>query len=78
MASRIRAIVEGRPQRLLEAVAQTVADDLLAWEPRLAGVRVALDKPHVAVPGVLQSLGGWRMHTGVRLGGTRGRVAGRT
>ncbi|PSC71617.1 dihydroneopterin aldolase [Micractinium conductrix] len=53
----IRAIVEGPPAQLVEAVAERIASTLLQHYPTVAAVTVGVAKPHVAVGGVLQSLG---------------------
>ena len=47
----------GPPFALVERVAQRCADALLAMDARVRAVRVAVRKPHVAVEGVLESLG---------------------
>lgn len=48
----VRAVVEGPPCRLLEAVAQRIADAVLA-EERIRWCRVRLAKPGVAIRGAL-------------------------
>jgi hypothetical protein len=53
----VQAVVEGPAQQLQEAVAQEISDRLLAMDPRVAAVRVYMRKPHVALPGVLESVG---------------------
>lgn len=53
----IRGIVEGPPAQLIEAVAERIAAQLLRGYPSVAAVTVGVAKPHVAVGGVLQSLG---------------------
>jgi dihydroneopterin aldolase len=45
------------PFALVERVAQRCADALLAMDGRVWAVRVGVRKPHVAVEGVLESLG---------------------
>jgi len=47
----------GGPCALVERVAQRCADALLAMDTRVRAVRVVVRKPHVAVEGVLESLG---------------------
>lgn len=47
----IQAIVEGRPARLIERVAERVAAEVLAGFPAVAGVAVAVHKPHAALGG---------------------------
>lgn len=53
----VQAVVEGPAQQLQEAVAQEISDRLLAMDPRVAAVRVYMRKPHVALPGALESVG---------------------
>ncbi len=53
----IRRIVEGTPFQLLEALAERIASGVLHEHPGVQGVQVSVHKPHVAVPGVVRSLG---------------------
>lgn len=53
----IREIVEGPPAQLIEAVAERIAGRVLAEHPGVAAVTVGVAKPHVAVSGVVHSLG---------------------
>ena len=53
----IRGIVEGPPLQLIEAVAERIAAQVLRAHPGVAAVTVGVCKPHVAVGGVVQSLG---------------------
>lgn len=53
----IKAIVEGPPAQLIESVAERIAERILAGHPLVTAVRVGVRKPHVAVSGVVQSLG---------------------
>ena len=53
----IQEIVEGPPQQLIEAVAERIASKVLQDHPGVASVTVGISKPHVAVGGVLESLG---------------------
>ena len=53
----VKDIVEGPPRQLLEAVAEDVAGAILRDFRPVRSVSVRLVKPHVAVPGVLDSLG---------------------
>ena len=59
----MRQVVEGQPLNLVEAVAERIAASVLGAHPRVQQVCVAVKKPHVAVPGVVESLGagggGW-------------------
>lgn len=49
--------MEGPPRQLVESVAQEVALRCLAAFPAAASARVRVVKPHVALRGVVQSLG---------------------
>lgn len=53
----IRGIVEGPPQQLIEAVAERIAGKVLREHAGIAAITVGVNKPHVAVSGVVQSLG---------------------
>eukprot|EP00887_Chlorella_sp_A99_P001418 scaffold8.g1418.t1 len=53
----IREAVEGPPQQLLEAVAERLAAQLLERHPAVGAVQLGIRKPHVAVGGVVESLG---------------------
>lgn len=54
----VRSEVEGETSRdLIECVSARVAEALLREFPAVADVRVGVHKPHVAVTGVLGSLG---------------------
>ena len=55
--AQIREVVEGPAQSLIESVAERVAAAILAGHPRVRAVTVSVEKPHVAVAGVVQSLG---------------------
>ncbi|KAK9816966.1 hypothetical protein WJX72_007580 [[Myrmecia] bisecta] len=55
--SQIQRIVEGRPYKLIESLAENIAAKVLASQPRVTSIHVHVRKPHVAVTGVLQSLG---------------------
>lgn len=49
--------MEGPPQQLIEVVAERIAGKVLREHPGVAAVTVGVSKPHVAVSGVVQSLG---------------------
>ena len=51
VARRVRAIVEGEPRKLIEAVAEAVAADLLAAFPLARAVTVTVRKPDAPVKG---------------------------
>ena len=46
-----RAVVEGEPKQLTEAVAEAIATAVLAGHPRVEAVRVRVAKPHVRLDG---------------------------
>uniref|UniRef100_A0ACD5Y2L9 Uncharacterized protein n=1 Tax=Avena sativa TaxID=4498 RepID=A0ACD5Y2L9_AVESA len=52
-----KGIVEGPPHNLLESVAQSIANSTLLKFPQISSVRVKVEKPHVAVQGVVDYLG---------------------
>ena len=49
--------MEGPPQQLIETVAERIAGRVLHAHPAVEAVTVGVAKPHVAVGGVVQSLG---------------------
>jgi len=53
---KIKDIVEGRPYQLVEALAERIAGTILD-ESKVKSVQVTIQKPHVAIPGVVKSLG---------------------
>lgn len=55
--STIQAVVQGPPRALQEAVAEDVAQQLLLLDARVSAVQVYIRKPHVALSGVLDSVG---------------------
>ena len=63
----VKNVVEGPPLSLVEAVAERIAASVLASHPLVQHVSVAVKKTHVAVLGVVESLGA---------GARRGIVAG--
>ena len=54
----IKDVVEGPPRKLVEAVAEDIASQILEKHILISGVRLHISKPHVAVEGVVDSLGG--------------------
>lgn len=52
----IKNIVEGKPYNLVEALAENIATSILE-EDMVDSVRVKIQKPHVAVTGIVESLG---------------------
>ena len=59
---RVRAIVEGPPRNLIEAVAEEIAAALLADFPRARAVTVTVRKPEVALKGAILDAVGVRIH----------------
>lgn len=59
---RVRAIVEGPPRDLIEAVAEEIATALLAEFPRATAVTVTVRKPEVALKGAILDAAGVRIH----------------
>ncbi|HSP21579.1 MAG TPA: dihydroneopterin aldolase [Planococcus sp. (in: firmicutes)] len=51
-----RAIVEGPPKKLVEAVAEEVASRILSQFPLVKGIRVQLVKPDPPIPGHYRSV----------------------
>src|SRR5690606_41915865 len=51
-----REVIEGKPKKLVEAVAETVAAELLTQFPLVQGVRVQLIKPDPPIPGHYKSV----------------------
>ncbi len=59
---RVRAIVEGEPRNLIEAVAEEIAAALLAELPLAQAVTVTVRKPEVALKGAILDAAGVRIH----------------
>lgn len=59
---RVRAIVEGPPRDLIEAVAEEIAAALLADFPTAVAVTVTVRKPEVALKGAMLDAAGVRIH----------------
>lgn len=53
----IKTVIEGRPHKLLESVAERLANEILNDYHQVQGLQLHIKKPHVAVTGVLESLG---------------------
>ncbi|MEZ0479572.1 dihydroneopterin aldolase [Planococcus sp. SSTMD024] len=51
-----RQVIEGKPKKLVETVAETVAAELLNQFPLVQGVRVQLIKPDPPIPGHYKSV----------------------
>ena len=61
VAKRVRAIVEGPPRQLLEAVAEEIATVLLAEHSLARSVTVTLRKPEAALKGIIMEAVGVRV-----------------
>jgi dihydroneopterin aldolase len=61
VAKRVRAIVEGPPRELIEAVAEEIATALLADHPQAMSVTVSLRKPGAALKGIMMDAAGIRL-----------------
>jgi len=59
---RVRAIVEGEPRDLIEAVAEEIATALLGDFPSAQAVTVTVRKPEVALKGAILDAAGVRIH----------------
>lgn len=53
----VKDTVEGAPKQLIESVAGEIADCVLREMPMAHGITVAVCKPHVALPGVFDTVG---------------------
>lgn len=53
----IKTVMEGRPHKLLESVADRLVNEILNDYHMVQGLQVYIKKPHVAVTGVVESLG---------------------
>jgi dihydroneopterin aldolase len=59
---RVKAIVEGRPRDLIEALAEDIASALLADFSASTAVTVTVRKPEVALKGAMLDAAGVRIH----------------
>lgn len=59
---RVRAVVEGEPRNLIEAVAEEIAAALLAEFPQAVTVTVTVRKPEVALKEAILDASGVRIH----------------
>ena len=57
MCRHIKIVLEGRPHKLLESVADRLATEILNDYHQVQGLQLHIKKPHVAVTGVVESLG---------------------
>lgn len=56
IATRVQEIAVGQRFQIIEALAEAIAQDLLAGHPRLREVAVTVEKPHAAVMAILDTL----------------------
>ena len=49
--------MEGQPHKLLESVAERLASEIMSEYHQVQGLQLHIKKPHVAVTGVVESLG---------------------
>jgi dihydroneopterin aldolase len=61
VAKRARAIIEGPPRNLIEAVAEEIADTMLAEFPAAESVTVTLRKPNAPIKGAVFAAAGVRV-----------------
>ena len=61
---RVKAIVEGSPRNLIEALAEDIASALLGDFPASTAVTVTVRKPEVALKGAILDAVGVRIHRG--------------
>jgi dihydroneopterin aldolase len=59
---RVKAIVEGPPRHLIEALAEDIASALLADFPATTAVNVTVRKPEVALKGAMLDAAGVSIH----------------
>ncbi|CAL8467909.1 g7447 [Coccomyxa elongata] len=53
----IKLIMEGKPHKLLESVAEDIAGTVLQDYDNVLGIKIKIQKPHVAIEGVVKYLG---------------------
>ena len=49
--------MEGKPHKLLESVAEDIAGTVLQDYESVLGIKIKIQKPHVAIEGVVKYLG---------------------
>lgn len=54
--SSIKSVVEGEPRKLIESVAEEIAERLLASFPQLQATRVCVGKPNAPIHGIFESV----------------------
>ncbi|EIE20876.1 dihydroneopterin aldolase [Coccomyxa subellipsoidea C-169] len=53
----IKLIMEGKPHKLLESVAEDIAGTVLQDYEKVLGIKIKIQKPQVAIEGVVKYLG---------------------
>ena len=53
----IRLVMEGKPRNLIETVATDIATNILQDYRAVKGLKISVQKPHVALDGVVKSMG---------------------
>lgn len=53
----IKLIMEGKPHKLLESVAEDIAGTVLQDYEQVLGIKIKIQKPHIAIQGVVKYLG---------------------
>ena len=53
----IRLVMEGKPRNLIETVASDIATNILQDYREVKGLKISVQKPHVALDGVVKSMG---------------------
>lgn len=53
----IRLVMEGKPRNLIETVATDIATNILQDYSNVKGLKISVQKPHVALDGVVKSMG---------------------
>ena len=53
---KVQAIIEGRPYKTIEAVAEKITEALFAAYSILANVKVTVHKPEAPIPGIFQDV----------------------
>ena len=66
----IRLVMEGKPRNLIETVACDIATNILQDYREVKGLKISVQKPHVALDGVVKSMGGASKIVGGCLKGT--------
>ena len=52
----VKQVVEGDPKKLIESVAETIAENLLTGFSALESIQVQVQKPGAPIPGIFESV----------------------